>query len=163
MPSATPEQLETIRGAILRHVADTSLRHAAREIGLSPSGLSNFLTRVSTPYGKTRAKLLAWFSRHGWQMLDSSEAAARAALALLVEGLPEEGRDDTRRKIVEAIRHAHLRHYTQPPAWLEHLATDEPPAAAPAAEAVDPAPDPEIEEEPPVRHTVRGPTKRPRG
>jgi transcriptional regulator with XRE-family HTH domain len=120
------EQISAIRTAATRHVAETSLRHVAREIGMSPSGLSNFLQRVNTPYGKTRAKLLAWFSRSGWLHLDSSEAAAHAALSLLVNGLPAHGREDAQRGIVELIRRAHADHHSVAPNWLPRLSPDPP-------------------------------------
>ena len=56
-------QIELIRAALWRHVQKESLRRAAREVGMSPTGLSNFL-HGSTPQRPTLRKLVAWHMAH---------------------------------------------------------------------------------------------------
>lgn len=56
-------QIELIRAALFRFVESESLRRAAREVGMSPTGVSNFLYG-SRPGGRTRTKLLAWYEAH---------------------------------------------------------------------------------------------------
>ncbi len=50
-----------LRDSISREVARMSLRHAARQIALSPNGLRNFLGG-STPRSATRVKLEQWLA-----------------------------------------------------------------------------------------------------
>ncbi|HET7233195.1 MAG TPA: hypothetical protein VFJ16_24505 [Longimicrobium sp.] len=51
-----------LRDAATRYVASTSLRQAAREIGMSPTGLQKFLDGAE-PYVKTVRKLSLWRER----------------------------------------------------------------------------------------------------
>lgn len=50
-----------LRSAAAARVEATSLRRTAREIGLSPTGLSKFLSGTK-PYMKTLRKLRRWFN-----------------------------------------------------------------------------------------------------
>jgi hypothetical protein len=50
-----------LRDSIAREVARMSLRHASRQIALSPNGLRNFL-KGSTPRSATRVKLEHWLA-----------------------------------------------------------------------------------------------------
>ena len=53
-----------LRDAAARYAETTSLRQAAREIGMSPTGLHGFLTG-NEPYLVTVRKLVAWDERAG--------------------------------------------------------------------------------------------------
>lgn len=53
--------IETVREAVRRRVADTSLRQVAAEIPMSFSGLRSFL-EGGTPQLATRANLVAWYA-----------------------------------------------------------------------------------------------------
>ena len=51
-----------LRSAVAQGVSSTSLREVARQVGMSPTGLRNFLDG-SEPYSTTRQKLERWFVR----------------------------------------------------------------------------------------------------
>lgn len=53
--------LETLRAAASERVAGSSLRQVAAEIGIQHDALSRFV-HGSRPYGRTVAKLLAWYT-----------------------------------------------------------------------------------------------------
>lgn len=55
----TPEEIESLRAAAAARAQATSLRGAAKEIGMSASGLMKFLAGAQ-PYGPTVRRLLAW-------------------------------------------------------------------------------------------------------
>ena len=54
--------VETLREAARLYVDATSLRHAARDIGMSPTGLRGFIDGAD-PYVKTTRKLTEWYVR----------------------------------------------------------------------------------------------------
>lgn len=58
---ASSASLHILREAIARRVADTSVRQAAREIGLSHQALSRFIRAETEPYGTTVAKIRTWY------------------------------------------------------------------------------------------------------
>lgn len=53
-----------LRAAAARAVAERSLRRVAREIGLSPNGLRNFLNGAA-PRASTRLKIERWLAAEG--------------------------------------------------------------------------------------------------
>jgi hypothetical protein len=62
-PAAFARNIDEIRAALRRHLDEASLRHAAREVGMSPTGLSKFLDGAE-PYLPTVMKLRAWHAAH---------------------------------------------------------------------------------------------------
>ncbi len=62
-PAAFARHVDGIRTALRRHLDAVSLRQAAREVGMSPTGLSKFL-EGSEPYMPTVMKLRAWHAAH---------------------------------------------------------------------------------------------------
>ena len=54
--------VEDLRDAARERVAETSLRVAAKQIGLSWAGLRTFLAGTN-PYGPTLLKLRTWYER----------------------------------------------------------------------------------------------------
>jgi hypothetical protein len=58
-PAAFARRIEQLRDAVGEYLETTSLREAAREIGMSPTGLANFVNGA-TPYTHTIGKLRAW-------------------------------------------------------------------------------------------------------
>ncbi|HEV2149114.1 MAG TPA: hypothetical protein VGR37_17030 [Longimicrobiaceae bacterium] len=90
-----------VRETVARWAEQTSLRQAARETGMSPTGLRKVLdgTRL---HASTERKLVSWYMRHvaqqgGWGAVDPETASA--ALELLTAGLPP----GQRRAVVEAF------------------------------------------------------------
>lgn len=99
--------IETIREAVRRRVAETSLRQVAEEIPMSFSGLRSFL-RGGYPQQATRGKLVAWYARYrrrgeSKQSRDDVEAAI-TLLALYLREFPSvEVRDRRLRVIVDRL------------------------------------------------------------
>jgi hypothetical protein len=73
--------IETIRDFVIRRVGNTSLRHVARQVGMSPTGLSKFMGGTA-PYQGTLGKLETWFLRE--QTVNASPDAETVAVALRV-------------------------------------------------------------------------------
>lgn len=118
--------LSRVRETVARWAEQTSLRQAARETGMSPTGLRKVLdgTRL---HASTERKLVSWYMRHvaqqgGWGALDADTAAA--ALELLTAGIPP----GQRKALVDAFlamaedgyRAANL----PVPGWIEALRAD---------------------------------------
>jgi hypothetical protein len=112
--------VEAIRQAARLATEATSLRAVARAVGMSPMGLKHFLDG-RRPYSATLRKLNVWFVSHAQDQQGFPEAAARAALALLVDGIPESGRDEAAAAVVDDLWRMHLRFGSRPPAWLTAL------------------------------------------
>ena len=132
MPPPSPHvPLEAIREAARRAVAETSLRAVARSIPMSPMGLQHFVNGTR-PYRSTLRKLTAWYVNRGASRGEFSEETARAALAILLDGLPEGQQDDARAALLQRIARLHEEARTEAPRWLERLLASE--GGAPADE-----------------------------
>ncbi len=107
-----------LRSAVLERVAETSLRNAAREIGMSPPGLKLFLLGGS-PRSKTLEKIRAWHLAHGSE--GPSVDAARGALRLLVCQLPTDERVPVGRLMLAVLAYLHRRRGSRRPRWLAPL------------------------------------------
>jgi hypothetical protein len=112
-----------VRETVARWAEQTSLRQAARETGMSPTGLRKVLdgTRL---HAATERKLVSWYMRHvaqqgGWGAVDPETASA--ALELLTAGLPP----GQRRAMVDALVAMAEDGYRQAslpaPEWIEEL------------------------------------------
>ncbi|HET7230181.1 MAG TPA: hypothetical protein VFJ16_09275 [Longimicrobium sp.] len=62
-PQAFAAELESIREVLRNYMDHVSLRQAAREVGMSATGLSNFVNGAD-PYVRTARKLRAWKAAH---------------------------------------------------------------------------------------------------
>jgi len=60
-PVGFEREIEGYRAALREYMDFNSLRQAAREVGLSPTGLSNFINGAE-PYVRTIRKLRAWMA-----------------------------------------------------------------------------------------------------
>lgn len=122
-PTGFRAPVEAIREALRLAVEAASLRSVAREAGMSPMGLSNFISGKSvTSYSATVRKLNNWYVRHqagGRPTL--SEDAARAALLLLLDGIPERSRDRGAARLLETLAALHREGGTHVPPWLQAL------------------------------------------
>lgn len=83
-PRPTTRLLQRIRAAATAATERSSLREAARDVGMSPTGLRNFLDGA-TPYARTFVKLRSWYLRKGSRREEISAGDARASIALLTE------------------------------------------------------------------------------
>jgi hypothetical protein len=55
-------EVDRLRATLRDAVGSRTLRGVARELGMSPTGLSNFIAGTQ-PYGKTLHRLRAWYER----------------------------------------------------------------------------------------------------
>jgi hypothetical protein len=115
-------RVEAIREAARLAVAETSLRAVARAVGLSPMGLSNFLDG-RRPYTATLRKLTIWYVAEGARK-GAHEDVIRAALYVLLEGLPAKGRERGVAAVLGVVERMHRESRTQAPAWLARLRGD---------------------------------------
>jgi hypothetical protein len=120
--------LAVLRQALERWVEKTSLRQAARETGMSPTGLRKVLSG-SRVHASTERKLLTWYLRHlaqqgDWGALDADTAAA--ALALLTEGLLPGTRRSLVSAFLERIEKAYRDAGLTVPAWVQTLRSEPP-------------------------------------
>jgi hypothetical protein len=90
------EQVETLRAAAAKRMEATSLRQAAREIGMSPSGLHKFINGTD-PYEPTLHRLRAWYGD------DAAQRKQDEVVARFLGLLPAQ-----RRAKAEGILHALL-------------------------------------------------------
>lgn len=112
--------LAAIREAARRAVAETSLRAVAKRVPMSPMGLQHFINGTH-PYRSTLRKLTAWYVNRGASRGEFSEDTARAALAILLDGLPEERRAEARALLLERLAASYAAARAELPAWLERL------------------------------------------
>lgn len=98
-------------------VAENGLSVTAREIGVRPSGLSYFLDG-GAPRRATLRRLQDWYVRTVAAAPNSIPDPESLALALLLRGVPEAEREQTRKAVLVAIAHAFERARTPPPSWL---------------------------------------------
>jgi hypothetical protein len=114
--------LQRVRAALADRVEHRSLREAAREVGMSPSGLRKVLDGAR-PYSSTRRKLHAWYVREGVRSYGETDASsALSALDLLVGALPSAPRARTAREIVETLRRGFEAASLLAPEWLDEAA-----------------------------------------
>lgn len=118
-PPREAASLDTLREAARVFVDSTSLRQAARDIGMSPTGLRGFLDGAE-PYVKTARKLADWYIREA-QRGDAGMTphAASAALDLLTRTLPAPRRAPAAAELVDVL-HRHFAGHGVP-AWLAEL------------------------------------------
>jgi hypothetical protein len=77
--------IATIRDHARRRVETTSLRAVAKEVGMSPTGLSKFLWGAN-PYAKTMLRLTEWFLLHGNHPVDYPSFEGTVAAIRILSG-----------------------------------------------------------------------------
>lgn len=121
MPAPNPPTpLAPLREAVRRAVERSSVLATASSIGMSAPGLRNFL-EGGTPRRATFRKLSEWYVREAARAGDVSVETVEAALMLMLEGVPENGRADAARIVLDAIRVAYKRQGVPVPNWWERL------------------------------------------
>ena len=117
IPRETQVPTDVLRKAVMRAVLATSLRQVARDVGMSPTGLDNFLVGLSEPYSQTRRKLESWYVRQSAASGDITGETITAALAVLLDGISPDQAECARERIMDVVRTAHRDGGTQRPAW----------------------------------------------
>ena len=83
-------------------------------------GLQHFVNGTR-PYRSTLRKLTAWYVNRGASRGEFSEETAQAALAILLDGIPEGQQDDARAALLERLASLHADARTELPRWLDRL------------------------------------------
>ena len=120
---ATPDRrslVEAIRAAAKLAIEATSLRRVARDVRMSPMGLKHFVAGTQ-PYSATYRKLIAWYTVHPAEAGGFSVEAARGAMKVMTDGLPEEARAAAAVAVIGVVLAQHEKAGTRPPAWLAAL------------------------------------------
>jgi hypothetical protein len=109
-----PPEYERYRLALRDAIARSTLRAVAKSVGMSPTGLQNFLDGTN-PYGKTRERLRFWYFREAGF---SSYAVEDAAYILrrLVGTLPAP--DHGVADLLAAVEGAYRRAGMMAPGWV---------------------------------------------
>lgn len=110
--------VEVLREAARQRSEATSLRIAAKEIGMSWKGLQAF-TAGTNPHPATIRKLTEWHVRRAAVgEVDVSADVVQAALAVLVRHFPPSERDEAAATIAETIRKLTERLRLAEPQWF---------------------------------------------
>jgi hypothetical protein len=105
---------ERFRAAVRDAIARSTLRTVAKDVGMSPSGLQNFLNGTN-PYGKTRERLRVWYFREaGFSSFGVEDAAY--ILRRLVGTLPAP--DHGVAGVLDAVESAYRRAGMYAPEWV---------------------------------------------
>jgi hypothetical protein len=117
-----PVPLDRVRRSVALQVQSTSLRHVARRVGMSPTGLEKFL-RGAEPYTIIRRKLVDWWTREGESPnAEVSTDLASDALQALVRDLPASQQRGAMVEMLQVLRAAHEMDGVPVPTWLRELA-----------------------------------------
>jgi hypothetical protein len=119
-PSRPYVSLEVVREAVKRAVGQRSLRRVAREVGLSPRGLTLFLEGNRSQSG-TALKLRDWYVMHGAAAVGVSGDTAAASLNQLLDGLEDADREQGMIMILGTLDMLYRRRKKTPPPWIEDL------------------------------------------
>jgi hypothetical protein len=99
--------------------AETNLRSTADEIGIEHSTLNKLLHGGRTPRSSTVQKLTEWYLKAAAAgQLGLSADVVEAALAIIVNHLPPERRENAIGELREHARELTARYRTALPAWL---------------------------------------------
>ncbi len=110
-----------LRDAIAREVARQSLRHAARQVALSPNGLRNFLNG-SAPRSATRVKLERWLAAQHRVSRPPNVGQFVRLLGELAGDLSPQQTLALGREIAQLVAAAYEQRRLSPPAWVRDLA-----------------------------------------
>src|SRR4051812_23255204 len=110
-----PEELERYKLALKAAIARSSLRAVAAAVGMSPTGLSEFI-EGTRPYARTVERVRRWYQRHAG--LDASRPEEIASeLRRIVGTLPDP--DTGVANLLEAVERSYRSSGLTPPAWVE--------------------------------------------
>lgn len=120
-PSDMGVPIGAIRNAAAQAVKSASLRTIAADMGLSHSGLSEFINRGRKPQPATVRKLVAWYARHQASQSEFSADDARTAVFVLLDTFPEPRYARVAGKLLDYLAELYRQERVSPPAWLDEL------------------------------------------
>ncbi|HEU4882428.1 MAG TPA: hypothetical protein VFT45_09295 [Longimicrobium sp.] len=128
MKDQTPEDprsasIRRVREVAAARVENTSLRGVAREIGMSPMGLRNFI-HGTAPYSPTLRRLRNWYVRYAAERPGAVEREeATAALSVLVHDMDSAPRRQAAVTVLDAVALGYEQSGVVKPAWVAELRT----------------------------------------
>lgn len=144
-------EIEFLREALRRRVEQTSIRHVALEVKMSHGGIYNLVIGKVVPYGKTLAKLRAWYLAQWAQGGEGlSTDAARYLIEQMLGSIPRALRPQAGVELLDGLEVLYRKYGLPAPAWLHELRrelrADAEAAAAAAREGEDEEEDGEDDE-----------------
>lgn len=119
MSSRSPTvPVDTLRAAARAAVDARKLRPVAKEVGVSPSGLTNFLDRKHDPQKRTLRKLAEWYLRQAPVRAGLTEAELRGYLGLVFRNVPERARERGIERVLRLMAEVHRESGAPLPEWL---------------------------------------------
>ena len=119
-PADVRVSVDAMRRAAAVAVEAASLRSVAADVGMSPTGLRQFLNGRA-PYSATLRRLTAWYVRWELARAGFTPDVARAAVRVLLEAIPDAERDASSAALLAWLAEEHRRRRAEPPPWLEAL------------------------------------------
>lgn len=111
-----PGEVARLRAALRDAVGSRTLRGVAEELGMSPTGLSNFIAGTQ-PYGPTLHRLRAWAERNG--IGGTPPPVDADQLRRYVETLPDP--DAGVRLLLDAVDEAYATAKMFAPEWVRQV------------------------------------------
>lgn len=119
-PGTAALPLALLRALVERQLEASSLRQAAREIGLSPNALRNFL-RGAVPRMRTRVRIERWVATRAGSPTGPEPAAFARLLSELAPDLPASEANRLGREVSRLLLNAYRRRQMPPPRWVREL------------------------------------------
>ena len=116
----TEEGVEHLRDAAAALVERSTLRGAAREIGMSPTGLKKFI-QGTDPYGPTKRRLRKWYLVHASPAAEVERDDATAALSVLTFDLAPKPRREAADRMLDCLAQGYDATGRQRPEWVAEL------------------------------------------
>lgn len=110
-----------LRDSVAREVARQSLRHAARQIAISPNGLRNFLSGAA-PRSATRVKFERWLAAQHRVSRPPNVGQFVRLLGELTGDLSPQQTLALGREIAQLVAAAYEQSRLSPPGWVRELA-----------------------------------------
>lgn len=115
-------EIEFLREALRRRVEQTSIRHVALEVHMSHGGIYNLVIGKVVPYGKTLAKLRAWYLAQWAQGGEGlSTDAARYLIEQMLGSIPRALRPQAGVELLDGLEALYRKYGLPSPAWLHEL------------------------------------------
>jgi len=114
------ENIEYLRTAALALVERSTLRAAARQIGMSPTGLKKFI-QGTDPYGPTRRRLKKWYVHNASPAPEVERDDATAALSVLTFDLAPLPRREAADCMLDCLAQGYDATGRQRPEWVAEL------------------------------------------
>jgi transcriptional regulator with XRE-family HTH domain len=121
MNQRASDYIRKMRQVVAEHVDNTSLRKVARQLGMSPAGLRQFLDGAA-PYTPTLRRLRRWYPRYAAQAagnVDPRDAAT--ALTLLLHEFAPDPRGEVAAEILDTLAGAYEASGKTRPEWIGEL------------------------------------------